>query len=103
MIEEKDFPIERIQMVKDLFIFSCYTGLAYVDVSNLTPASIVTGPDGDQWISTSRKKTRIPVKVPLLPKALAIIEKYRNHPKPPDRKSVVTGKSVPERIKTGGS
>lgn len=81
LIEERDFPIERIQMVKDLFIFSCYTGLAYIDVSNLTPASIVTGPDGDRWISTSRKKTRIPVKVPLLLKALAIIEKYRNHPK----------------------
>jgi len=81
LIEEKDFPIERIQMVKDLFIFSCYTGLAYVDVSNLKPTSVITGPDGDQWISTSRKKTHIPVKVPLLPKALAIIEKYRNHPK----------------------
>lgn len=80
-IEERDFPIERIQMVKDLFIFSCYTGLAYVDVSNLTSASIISGPDGGRWISTSRKKTHIPVKVPLLPKAMAIIEKYRNHPK----------------------
>src|SRR3546814_14676249 len=83
LIEEKDFPIERIQMVKDLFIFSCYTGLAYVDVSNLTPASIVTGTDGAQCISTRRKKTRIPVHVPLLPNAPEIIETYRTPPTEP--------------------
>ncbi|MEP7279709.1 MAG: site-specific integrase [Bacteroidota bacterium] len=80
-LEEKEFEIERLQAVKDLFIFSCYTGLAYIDTVSLKPANIVTGMDQHKWILTKRKKTHSPVKVPLLPKAIVIIEKYRNNPK----------------------
>lgn len=78
-IEEKKFGIERLEMVRDMFVFCCYTGLSYVDVSNLEPAHIVTGADGDRWIRTCREKTLIPVIVPLLPKALAILDKYRDN------------------------
>jgi integrase len=60
-----------------MFVFCCYTGLSYVDVSNLEPEHIVTGADGDRWIRTCREKTLIPVIVPLLPKALAILDKYK--------------------------
>ena len=80
-IEEKEFTIERLQMVQDLFIFSCYTGLAYIDTVTLNPASVVKRIDGQNWIVTQRAKTKTPVKVPLLPKAIEIIEKYRNHPR----------------------
>ena len=80
-IEEKDFKINRLQAVKDLFIFSCYTGLAYIDTLALTKQHIVQGIDEGSWLITHRKKTHTPVKIPLLPKALFIIEKYSNNPK----------------------
>ena len=68
-LEQKEFKIERLQTVKDLFIFSCYTGLAYIDTVTLTPANIIKGIDSDSlWLMTQRTKTKTPVKVPLLPK-----------------------------------
>lgn len=79
-LEKKQFNIPRLQLIKDLFIFSCYTGLAYIDVFNLKPCHIVEVAEGDFWIKTTRQKTNTPVTVPVLPKALAIIEKYSNHP-----------------------
>jgi integrase/recombinase XerD len=80
-IENKNVSFERLQLVKDIFIFSCYTGLAYIDVFNLTTQNIALGIDGDYWLSTSRKKTEQPVRIPLLPKPMAIIEKYKNNPR----------------------
>jgi site-specific recombinase XerD len=80
-IENKVFRIERLDFIRDLFVFSCYTGLAYIDVMQLTPNSIVKGIDGEMWLYTNRQKTDTNVKVPLLPQALHIIEKYKNHPK----------------------
>jgi site-specific recombinase XerD len=80
-IESKLFSIERLQLVKDLFVFSCYTGLAYIDVMTLSPEHITIGLDGGRWLCTSRKKTDNEVRVPLLPKALELIEKYKGHPK----------------------
>ncbi|ANW96267.1 integrase [Wenyingzhuangia fucanilytica] len=68
--------IERLQLVKDLFLFSCYTGLAYIDIKNLTPDNIVIGIDGGNWIITKRQKTGTPVKVPLLELAENIINSY---------------------------
>ena len=80
-LEAKEFKVLRLQWAKDLFIFSCYTGLAYCDVMRLTSQNISMGIDGEYWIMTSRKKTNQPVRVPLLPKAFDIVEKYRNHPR----------------------
>ena len=80
-LERKEFKIERLQAVKDLFIFSCYTGLAYIDAMALTNSNIMKGIDMESWLITRRLKTSTPVKIPLLPKALEIIEKYRNNPK----------------------
>jgi site-specific recombinase XerD len=76
-MEKKEFAIERLDMVRDLFVFCCYTGLSYVDVINLTPGHIVAGTDGEKWIRTCREKTMIPVNVPLLPQALKILDKYK--------------------------
>lgn len=77
LLEDIEFTNERLQRVKDCFVFSCYTGLSYVDVKELTEDNIVKGIDGRYWIYTKREKTDERVKVPLLPKALKIIEKYR--------------------------
>lgn len=80
-IENKNFEIERLQLIKDLFIFSCYTGLSYIDAMNLTPTDLCTGIDGEIWINTRREKTQVPIRVPLLPIAYEIIEKYKIKPK----------------------
>ncbi len=79
-IENKVFMIQRLQLIKDLFVFSCYTGLSYGDVMNLTTDNICKGIDGKQWIYSKREKTNVPVKIPILSKALDIIKKYESHP-----------------------
>lgn len=76
-LENLSCSITRLTNVKDLFLFSCYTGIAYGDIMLLTKNNIVEGEDGNLWIETNRKKTATPVKVPLLPQALEIIEKYK--------------------------
>jgi len=80
-IEELPYSIERIQTAKDLFVFSCYTGIAYGDIMLLTQNNVVHGLDGYQWIMTKRQKNGNSVKIPLLPKALSLIETYKTHPK----------------------
>lgn len=80
VIEGKKFPTERLRHVRDIFLFSCYTGLAYIDVKRLSRSQIVTGIDGEQWIFTKRQKTDTPTRLPLLPKALQLVEKYKEHP-----------------------
>ena len=75
-VELKEFKIERLKYVKDLFVFSCYTGLAYIDVMQLTQDSITQGIDGGLWLYTNRKKTDASVKIPLVSQALDIIEEY---------------------------
>lgn len=64
-----------------MFVFSCYTGLAYVDILGLTKSSIKIGIDGNHWLIIDRAKTNTPSRIPLLQKALDIIEKYKKHPK----------------------
>ncbi|MBS9461428.1 site-specific integrase [Flagellimonas sp. 389] len=77
LLENTDFKSERLQRVKDCFVFSCYTGLSYVDVKGLTKDNIVKGIDNNYWIYTKREKTDKLVKVPILPRAWAVLEKYR--------------------------
>jgi integrase len=78
-MENKKITIERLDIVRDMFVFCCYTGLSYVDLMNLSPAHIIAGADGERWIRTCREKTLIPVNVPLLPQALRILDKYTTH------------------------
>ena len=80
-IIEKEFKIERLTLVKDLFVFSCYTGLSYIDVMNLNEDNIALGIDGGKWIITNRQKTHNKVKIPLLPIAKELINKYESHVK----------------------
>lgn len=79
-IYQKDFHTERLNQVKDIFLFCCYTGLAYADIKKLKKSEIVKGIDGEQWIFTSRQKTETTSRIPLLPITLKLISKYVNHP-----------------------
>ena len=79
-IETYNFPIARLERVRDLFIFSCYTGIAYIDIMNLTSNNILKGIDGNDWIFTNRLITKSSVKVPLLRKSKELLFKYENHP-----------------------
>lgn len=80
-LEGKEFGIERLEQVRDVFVFCCYTGLSYVDVERLSNKEIVRGLDGELWISLERTKTGSPSNVPILPKAMKLIDKYRDNPK----------------------
>lgn len=79
-IIEKEFKTERLSLVRDIFLFSCFTGLAYIDVKNLTKSHISYGIDGEKWIFTHRQKTESASKIPILPVTQMIIDKYQNHP-----------------------
>ena len=66
----------RLQKVRDIFVFSCYTGISYADVMQLTRQNVVKGIDGKNWIITKREKNGNQVKLPLLDKATGIIRNY---------------------------
>ncbi len=76
-IIKKKFATERLEHVRDIFIFSCFSGLAYIDVKNLAQDNIRTSFDGNLWIMTKRQKTDIAVNVPLMKIPQIILEKYK--------------------------
>ena len=78
-IIELDFKMERLDQVRDIFIFCCFTGLAYADVKKLNRGDIVLGTDGEEWVKTKRSKTDTRSNIPILPIAKAIIEKYKDN------------------------
>jgi len=78
-LENHPITIERLATVRDVFVFQCYTGLAYVDVYNLKKSDITKGDDDELWILSERQKTGSSFKVPLLPQALKIIERYKDN------------------------
>ncbi|WP_139422711.1 site-specific integrase [Chryseobacterium mulctrae] len=80
ILRTKDFKNQRISQVRDIFLFSCFTGLAYIDTQQLTTQNINIGLDGKKWIFTKRQKTKTTSNIPLLPQAEKIIEKYQNNP-----------------------
>ena len=75
-LEEKELDIMRLQKVRDMFVFCCYTGLGFKEMVNLKRTDIIEEFDGRRWIHVRRQKTGRMYKVPLLPKALSIIKKY---------------------------
>ena len=79
-IINKEFVMPRLRQVRDIFIFCCYTGLAYADVEKLTREEITIGIDSEKWIWTSRQKTDSATRVPLLPPALEILDRYKDDP-----------------------
>lgn len=79
-ILNKDIENERLAVIKNLFLFQCFTGLAYIDMERLTKNNIVLDIEGNKWLSVARKKTNTPCKIPLLSLPENIINKYANHP-----------------------
>ena len=79
-IIRKKFEVERVSQVRDIFVFCCYTGLAYIDVKQLKRSEIAKGIDGEDWIFSNRQKTDASIRIPLLPKAKEIMLKYSDHP-----------------------
>lgn len=92
-LEIKEFTTERLTVVRDIFVFQCYTGLAYIDAYQLKRDDIKSGPDGRLWIMSSRQKSKSITDIPLLPKALEIMEKYKDDPTCIARGSVLPGRS----------
>lgn len=82
--------IERLSSVRDLFIFSCYTGISYSDIMNLTKENIIINVDGKPWIMATRNKTGKSFKIPLLARAEKLIKKYENH-----HRTISTGLLLP--------
>ena len=79
-IATKKFSSERLEQIRDVFLFCSYTGLAFADVEKLKPSEIGIGIDRSKWIFTKRQKTETDSRIPLLPNAVEIIEKYKDHP-----------------------
>lgn len=77
---EKEFEVPRLNQVKEIFVFCCFTGLAYADVKKLSKNNIIYGPTGDKWIKINRSKTDTRSKIPILSIPEAILEKYAECP-----------------------
>lgn len=77
LLEQHKFTQTRLQFIKDLFVFSCYTGLPYRELMNLKQSNVITGFDGNLWVNIKREKTSKSLSIPLLPKALEILEQYK--------------------------
>ncbi len=79
-LENYPFLGDRLERVRDLFVFSCYTGISYIDLIQLSEDNIAKGIDGYNWIISKRQKTKGSIKVPILEKAQGLIDKYHGHP-----------------------
>tara|TARA_R110002020_G_scaffold454448_1_gene669882 strand:- start:658 stop:1902 length:1245 start_codon:yes stop_codon:yes gene_type:complete len=85
----QELHFDRLKLVRDMFIFSCYTGLAYSDVEKLSKSDITLGIDGSRWIRINRTKTGTKSSIPLLPVAEQILERYANHPEVENSERVI--------------
>ncbi|WP_316930208.1 site-specific integrase [Leeuwenhoekiella sp. MAR_2009_132] len=79
-LAQKEFSIVRLEQVRDIFLFCCFTGLAYADVNKLSSDDIILGLNGERWIKTKRQKTNTLSSIPILPTAEQILNKYSDHP-----------------------
>lgn len=77
-IRKKKIDIERLAKIRDLFIFECYTGLAFTDLMSLNDNDFHVDESGHKWIIKKRHKTNVVATIPLLPIALEILDKYNN-------------------------
>lgn len=81
VMQQKVLKIERLDLVRDIYVFACFTGLSYIDIEQLTSDNLTIGIDGTKWIYKDRQKTKGQSHIPLLPLAEQILVKYANHPR----------------------
>ncbi|UEG48627.1 site-specific integrase [Ferruginibacter lapsinanis] len=79
-LSTKDFGCDRLNYVRDIFLFCCYTGLRYSDVAKLTPANTIVGIDGKKWLTVDTTKTDERCNIPLFEQAEILIDKYKDNP-----------------------
>lgn len=77
-IRQKKITIPRLERIRDIFVFCCFTGLAFVDVSQLTAEDLIKDAQGNMWIRKMRQKTKEMCNIPLLSAAKEILEKYKD-------------------------
>lgn len=77
-IRQKKITIPRLERIRDIFVFCCFTGLAFVDVSQLTAEDLIEDSQGNVWIRKMRQKTKEMCNIPLLSVAKEILEKYKD-------------------------
>ena len=80
-LEDKNIQIERLSVVRDIFIFACYTGLSFSDIAKLNKIHLQQGTDGKEWIIIDRSKTNNRCRIPILPKVREILKRYEDYPK----------------------
>lgn len=76
----KELTISRLAQVRDIFVFCCFTGLAFIDVQQLSREHIVRDNNGASWIRKNRQKTGNMCNIPLLTPALSLLDRYADHP-----------------------
>lgn len=79
-LRTKEFDIPRLDLVRDVFLFQCWSGLAFVDVSELKEEHLAPDNEGNLWIRKARQKTKVMCNIPLLDIPLQILDKYKDHP-----------------------
>ena len=79
-IMNKTFTLDRLNVVRDIFVFCALTGLSFSDVEGLKPEHVSVDDDGNYWIHKARQKTKNVCSIPYLESARAIAEKYKGHP-----------------------
>ena len=77
-ITKRELNSSRLERVRDLYLFACYTGLTYQDVKAMRDSHVITAMDGTRWLSIYRPLTSKPLRIPLLETACQIIDKYRD-------------------------
>ncbi len=93
VLENKIFSTKRLTTIRDIFVFQCYTGLAYIDVKQLSYKDIKMEIDGSMWIMSKRQKTKSSTNIPLLKNAIEIMKKYKDDPVCKDYNLVLPVKS----------
>ncbi len=78
-LETHKFGQPRLTMIRDLFLFSVYTGLHYIDAMSLTDKNIIVGVDGKKWICYTRQKTDVEIQIPILEKTQLLINSFKDN------------------------
>lgn len=89
-LENYDLASDTLKIIRDYFLYACYTGLSFVDLMNLHEGNVVIGEDKGKWLKLFRQKSNEPTNIPLLAPALAIMNKYKDNPR-----SVTLGRIFP--------
>lgn len=79
-IIKKEFLIQRLEIIRDIFTFCCFTGLAFTDIQQLKTEHIIKDNNGSLWVRKNRQKTKNMCNIPLIDAAVSLIEKYASYP-----------------------